>query len=83
METANQMNISFYPVTTDRWTDFEQLFECKGSPHNCWCTVWRVNEYKKTIPGKYGKKESMHNRVKKGTPIGLLAYHENKPIGWC
>lgn len=25
----------------------------------------------------------MHTRVTKGIPIGLLAYLENKPIGWC
>jgi len=77
------MDLKFYPVTIDRWTDFEQLFESKGGPHNCWCTVWRVNENKTTMPAKAGKKASMHTRVKNGVPIGLLAYLDNKPIGWC
>jgi GNAT superfamily N-acetyltransferase len=77
------MKLDFYPVTKDRWTDFEQLFESKGGPHNCWCTVWRVNENKKTIPGKAGKKASMYNRVINDIPIGILAYLENEPIGWC
>ncbi len=77
------MHLNIQPVTMDRWTDFERLFESRGGPHYCWCMAWRVNENKKTIPGKSGKKASMHNRVKKGIPVGLLAYVENTPIGWC
>lgn len=78
-----QMMLEFHPVTADRWGDFEQLFECKSGPHNCWCMVWRTNENKITIPGKAGKKASIRNRVDRGTPIGLLAYSDNKPIAWC
>lgn len=77
------MNLEFYPVTADRWGDFEQLFECKGGPHNCWCMVWRRNEKEKTTPGKAGKKAAIKARVDRGTPIGLLAYSDNKPIAWC
>jgi GNAT superfamily N-acetyltransferase len=25
----------------------------------------------------------MHARVKSGTPVGLLAYREGQPVGWC
>ena len=75
--------ITFHPVTAERWSDFERLFESRGGPHNCWCMVWRSNEHKKTIPGKAGKKASIQNRVKDATPIGLLAYSENEPIAWC
>ncbi len=77
------MKLIFHPVTTDRWTDFEQLFESRGGPHGCWCMAWRTNENKKTIPGKAGKKVSMKDRVDHDTPIGLLAYSDKRPIAWC
>ncbi|MEO0759267.1 MAG: GNAT family N-acetyltransferase [Cyanobacteria bacterium J06648_16] len=77
------MNLVFYPVTNDRWPDFERLIESKGGPHNCWCIAWRFNENAKTIPGKAGKKASIRQRVSDGTPIGLLASSDDKPIAWC
>lgn len=77
------MVLDFHPVTKERWSDFEQLFECKGSPHYCWCMLWRTNENRKTIPGKAGKKASMKNRVDHGIPIGLLAYSDSEPVAWC
>ncbi len=77
------MEIDFHPVTAERWSDFERLFECKGGPHYCWCMAWRVNENRKTVPGKAGLKLSMKGRVENGIPIGLLAYVEGEPIAWC
>jgi GNAT superfamily N-acetyltransferase len=82
-DTSSQMKLDFHPVTSDRWSDFEELFECKGGPHNCWCMVWRINENRKAMPGKSGKKASMKSRVKQGIPIGLLAYTDDEPIAWC
>ena len=77
------MKLAFHPVTKGRWADFEQLFEGKGAPHYCWCMVWRTNENKRSQPGKSGKKASMKKRADEGTPVGLLAYSDNVPIGWC
>ena len=36
--------------------------------------VLRTNENKKTLPGKAGKKNSIHDRIEQGIPIGILAY---------
>ena len=77
------MDYVFSPVTRDRWLDFEKLFEYKGSPHNCWCTVWRDVEKKGNIALKAEKKASMKKRVNEGIPVGILAYSENDPIAWC
>ena len=77
------MKVTFYPVTKARWEHFEELFECRGGPHNCWCMVWRTNEYRKLMPGKLGKKASMKRRVDDGEPVGLLAYQDEIPIAWC
>lgn len=77
------MNLEFHPVTTDRWADFELLFESRGGPHYCWCMAWRINTHKKTMPGKAGKKASICDLVHRGVPIGLLAYRDTQPIAWC
>ena len=77
------MVLEFHNVTKDRWNDFEELFECKGGPHNCWCMAWRTNENKKSVPGKSGKKLSIKRRVDEGVPVGMLAYFDNAPIAWC
>lgn len=77
------MNLQFHPVRNDRWAHFEALIECKGGPHYCWCMVWRVNENKRSAPGKSGKKASVRRRVDEGIPIGLLAYSDDVPIAWC
>ncbi len=79
----SDMRLEFHPVTSERWSDFEGLFECKGSPHYCWCMLWRTNENKEALPGKAGKKASMKSRVANGTPIGLLAYSDHDPVAWC
>ncbi len=77
------MILTFLPVTSERWEHFEELFECKGSPHYCWCMPWRRNENKEQIPGKASKKQSMKTRVSEDVPIGLLGYLEDVPIAWC
>lgn len=77
------MKLEIHNVTKDRWRDFEELFECKGGPHNCWCMAWRNNENKHSIPGKSGKKLSIKRRIDEGVPVGILAYNNKIPIAWC
>ena len=77
------MKFDCHPVTPDRWADFEKFFESKGSPHFCWCTVWRHVESKGKRPDKAQKKASMKKRVDACVPVGILVYLKNEPIGWC
>ena len=80
---ALTLELTFFPVDVNRWTDLVQLFECRGGPHYCWCMVWR-----RMIPGKdrskkTDKKTSLEALVKKGMPIGILGYKDQTPIAWC
>lgn len=76
-------NLEIYPVTPERWADMEALFEGRGGPHNCWCMVWRKNQFAKAMPGKAGKKAAMQQRVVDGVTVGLLAYADGEPVAWC
>uniref|UniRef100_A0A2A4Z1P9 GNAT family N-acetyltransferase n=1 Tax=OCS116 cluster bacterium TaxID=2030921 RepID=A0A2A4Z1P9_9PROT len=77
------MTFKFRPVDMTNWPDFEALMESKGAPHNCWCTAWLNVETQNKKAEKSEKKASMKQRIDSGTPVGLLAYANGKPIGWC
>jgi hypothetical protein len=79
--TATGRNIVVRPVTNDNWEDFVRLFESKGGPHHCWCTAYRVRESGSL--GKSDKKSHMAGLVDNATPIGVLAYDGEEPVGWC
>jgi GNAT superfamily N-acetyltransferase len=69
------------PVTSDAWRDFVRLFESKGGPHHCWCTAYRVRDSRSL--DKAEKKSVMDALVHDATPIGVLAYLGEEPVGWC
>ncbi len=68
------------PVGRDNWQDFARLFEARGSPHYCWCTPYRRPS---ADLDRAEKKATMRGHVTRGTPIGVLAYADGEPVGWC
>lgn len=76
-------SLRFFPVTRDRWADFEALFECRGGPHYCWCTLWRQMEKQGKQASKQEKKASMKLRIEQGIPVGIMAYADDAPVAWC
>jgi len=76
--------IVFRPVTSESWHDFEKLFESRGGPKSCWCTVWRTVEALPTAERPAAaKKLEMKRRISSGEPVGLLGYLDSKPVAWC
>lgn len=72
-----------HPATADRWADLETLMGPKGGSGGCWCMLWRTNR-KDYDEGKLGKnKERLEACTKAAVPPGLLAYHNDEPVGWC
>lgn len=70
------------PLTPDRWDDFVQLFGPRGACGGCWCMTWRLGS-RDFDAGKGDKnRRAMRQRVKRGPPPGLLAYHDDLPVGW-
>jgi len=78
-----QIKISVKPIGPKNWEDFETLFESKGGPKYCWCMVWRATKEEQQHNTAANKKKFIHQRISDGTPVGLLAYHEQAPIAWC
>jgi GNAT superfamily N-acetyltransferase len=77
------MNLSFYPLTIDRWKDFEKLFGEKGACAGCWCMYWFMNKKEYDEKRKDGRtKKEMKKMVKENFRPGIIAYVGDRAIGW-
>ncbi len=74
---------NFYPVTKENWKDFENLFGEKGACAGCWCMYWRLRRKEYDSLRGAGTKKKMKSLVNNGTIPGILAYDNDKPVGWC
>jgi GNAT superfamily N-acetyltransferase len=80
---TSQLKLKFHRTTAERWNDFEKLFGDNGACGGCWCMWWRLkrSEYEKQ-KGTSNKK-AIRKIINSGSVPGILAYHNNIPIGWC
>ncbi|MFH1861735.1 MAG: GNAT family N-acetyltransferase [bacterium] len=76
------LNLISHPLTPDRWGDLESLFGPKGACGGCWCMFWRLSR------SDYERMKGSENRrrfkelISGGEIPGLLAYQDDKPVGW-
>ncbi len=77
----NQLTI--YPLTSERWSDFERLFGKDGAHGGCWCMWWRVPEDQFERQCGETNKSAMQEIVNSGKVTGIIAYIDAQPIGWC
>ena len=75
--------LHFREVTDETWQDFEQLFESRGGPRNCWCMVWRGIGEAAARPDGATRKTAMKQRIHAGVPVGILGYVGDMPVAWC
>ncbi|HSG14895.1 MAG TPA: GNAT family N-acetyltransferase [Anaerolineae bacterium] len=74
--------LDFYPLTPDRWDDFETLFGPHGAMAGCWCMWWRIKRKDWEANQYEGNRVAMKAIVDGGTVPGLLACHADTPLGW-
>lgn len=80
--TKPTAKLRFAEVTKATQGDFEKLFESKGAPSYCWCMAWRDMTNRQQASNAE-RKAGMMSRIAAGTPIGILAYSDGEPVGWC
>ena len=77
------MELSFHPLTLERWKDFENLFGEKGACAGCWCMFWFMGKKEYDEKRKDGRtKNEMKKLVKDKIEPGIIAYDDDKPVGW-
>jgi GNAT superfamily N-acetyltransferase len=77
------MATKILPLNTGAWRDFETLFGERGACGGCWCLYWRLSRTEFEKRKGDGNRRTMKGLVKKGIPLGLLAYDGKIPVGWC
>jgi GNAT superfamily N-acetyltransferase len=75
--------ISFAPLTIDRWEDLTKLFGPNGACAGCWCMWWRLSSSEFREGSGAVNQKGFRQRVQEPTPPGVLAYRQQKAIGWC
>jgi GNAT superfamily N-acetyltransferase len=82
------MKLVVYPLTKDRWSDLEAVFNARGCSvaRGCWCMYYRVSG-----KGAYARpsdtqrslsKEALKALTTQDSPPGLLGYQGKTPVGW-
>ena len=77
------MTPEFHPLIPERWDDLEKLFGEHGATGGCWCMWWRQSRAEFNRLHGEANKQAFKNLVNSGTVPGLLAYVDDKPVGWC
>ncbi len=77
------MRLITKPLSNKTWNDFEKLFGDRGACGGCWCMTCRLSASEFEKRKGAGNKKAMKELVESGKQIGLLAYINKEPIGWC
>jgi len=78
-----ELDLKIYELDLPRWDDFEKLFGEKGACGGCWCMSWRLKRSDFERQKGKGNRSAMRTLVEQNMKIGVLAYIDNEPIGWC
>jgi GNAT superfamily N-acetyltransferase len=81
MATDNALTIE--DLTAARWDDLTQLFGRNGASSGCWCMWWRMSSKDWAAAGNDAHRDAFEAVVGSGEPTGVLAYDDDKPVGWC
>lgn len=76
------MSVRIHPLTADLWPAFEDLFGKQGACYGCWCTYFRLPPPARKANTGLQKKALMKMRIEAGPPPGLLAFDDDRPVGW-
>jgi GNAT superfamily N-acetyltransferase len=81
--TTKQTALSFCPLTAKTWPDLETLFGPRGASGGCWCMWWRLKRSEYNKKKGEGNRRALRQLSAEGVPLGVLAYTDKKPVGWC
>jgi GNAT superfamily N-acetyltransferase len=76
-------DLKLLPLKKSNWRDFEILFGERGACGGCWCMSWRLSRAEFDKKKGSGNKRAMKKLVESEEQIGIIAYLDRKPIGWC
>lgn len=75
--------LKFHPVTPARLPDLERFSQAHGKFRYCSCMRWRLTSTEFQRSTKEKRVAALTGLVQAGTPVGVLAYLDGEPVGWC
>lgn len=75
--------LQFHPVTSERLPDLKHFSAEHGKFRYCSCMRWRLTSSEYRHSSKAERSDTLAARVLDDKAIGILAYDNGKPIGWC
>lgn len=70
------MNLRVEAATLARWGDVEAAFGPRARPDSCWCQRFRRHD-------EASNHDALHAEIRDAAvPIGLLAYLDDRAVGW-
>lgn len=79
----SELTVRFKPLSSETWKSFEKLFGPKGACGGCWCMTWRLQKADFEKSKGDGNKKAIRKLVKNNEPLGVLAFVDETPVGWC
>ncbi len=69
-------------LTRETWPSLEELFSANKTVGGCYC-AWFMRASKDVQAGwGAGNKAFLHEKVRAGAPLGVLAIEDDRPLGW-
>jgi GNAT superfamily N-acetyltransferase len=78
-----EMELTFHPLTPERWPDLEKLFGERGACGGCWCMAWRLRRADFERGKGAANRRALQTLVADNARPGVLAYAGAEPVGWC
>jgi hypothetical protein len=75
--------LTFHPVTPERLPGLARFLESQGKFRYCACMRWRMPSAQFSRSTKEDRADALERLAHEGTPIGVLAYLDQEPVGWC
>ena len=75
--------MDFHPVTQERLPDLARYSLAHGKFRYCSCMRWRMTSGEFQRSTKDARVASLEEFVRQSNPVGVLAYAEGEPVGWC
>jgi GNAT superfamily N-acetyltransferase len=76
-------SITFAALDKKTLADFEALLGPRGGCGGCWCMTWRLPKAEYEANKGEGNRKAIHDLINANEPLGILAYYEGIPAGWC
>jgi GNAT superfamily N-acetyltransferase len=80
---GHEADLTFHPLTPNRWQDFETLVGPRGACAGCWCMWWRLTSREFRDGAGVTNRNRFQKCVREPTPPGILAYRQQTVVGWC